>query len=146
MTAWLAVTVGVLSSVSVYLLLSRQSLRFLFGAALIGNATNLAFFSVAGARVAVPPVVPIGLNMPETAMANPLPQAMILTSVVISFGLTAFLLVLAFRIHQELGGADTDHMRMIEIPPDRPEAFDLAQSARRPEHPDLTTSLSEPPA
>jgi multicomponent Na+:H+ antiporter subunit C len=62
----------------------------------------------------VPPIIPDGLLVPATAVANPLPQALILTAIVISFSFFAFLMVLAYRAYQDLGTDDTDEMRLAE--------------------------------
>ena len=62
----------------------------------------------------MPPIIPADLDVPEIATANPLPQALILTAIVISFSLFAFLLVLAYRAYQELDTDNTDEMRLAE--------------------------------
>jgi multicomponent Na+:H+ antiporter subunit C len=62
----------------------------------------------------VPPVIGIDLDVPATATANPLPQALILTAIVISFSFFAFLLVLGYRAYQTIGSDDTDGMRVAE--------------------------------
>ena len=62
----------------------------------------------------VPPFVPEGAATPLEAIANPLPQALVLTAIVIAFSFFAFLLVLVFRSYQELGTDDTDEMREAE--------------------------------
>ena len=67
----------------------------------------------------MPPIVPAGRRCPTAAVANPLPQALILTAIVIGFALFAFLLVLAFRAYQALDADDTDHMRLAEPPASR---------------------------
>ena len=67
----------------------------------------------------MPPVIPEALAVPGVAVANPLPQALVLTAIVISFSFFAFLLVLAFRAYQQLGTDDTDRMRVAE-PVDEP--------------------------
>ena len=62
----------------------------------------------------VPPIIPIELMVPDGATANPLPQALVLTAIVISFSFFAFLLVLGYRAYQELGTDHTDDMRLAE--------------------------------
>jgi multicomponent Na+:H+ antiporter subunit C len=114
MTIVLALLVGVLFAASVYLMLSRTLVRYLFGLVLMGNAANLLIFAVGGLSLGEPAIVPSGLSAPNEAIANPLPQALILTAIVISFGLLAFAMVLAFRANQELGTTVTDEMRVAE--------------------------------
>jgi multicomponent Na+:H+ antiporter subunit C len=111
-----AVLVGVLMAASVYLMLSRNLVRFVFGLVLISNAANLLIFAGGGLTRAKPPLIPKGAALPDPGVANALPQALILTAIVISFGLLAFALVLAFRAYQELDTVDTDAMRVAEPP------------------------------
>ncbi|MEQ8656232.1 MAG: Na+/H+ antiporter subunit C [Hyphomicrobiales bacterium] len=115
----LSLLVGVYFAASVYLMLSRHVIRLLLGAALLSNAVNLLIFTAGRLVHEVPPVIPLGLTAPPTVTANPLPQALVLTAIVIAFSIFAFLLVLAMRAYQELGTDDTDHMRVAE-PVDAP--------------------------
>lgn len=110
----LSVLVAVFFSVAIYLLLSKHIIRILLGVAIFGNAVNLTIFTVGRVVREVPPIIPEDLELPGTITANPLPQALILTAIVISFSFFAFLLVLAFRAYQELGDDDTDGMRVAE--------------------------------
>jgi multicomponent Na+:H+ antiporter subunit C len=110
----LSLLIGVYFAASVYLMLSRHVIRLLLGAALLSNAVNLLIFTAGRLVHEVPPVIPLGLTAPPTVTANPLPQALVLTAIVIAFSIFAFLLVLAMRAYQELGTDDTDHMRVAE--------------------------------
>ncbi|MCT8999606.1 Na+/H+ antiporter subunit C [Chelativorans intermedius] len=110
----LAFTVAVFFAVSIYLMLSKHIIRILLGVAIFGNAVNLTLFTAGRVTRVVPPIIPVDLDTPAQATANPLPQALILTAIVISFSIFAFLLVLAFRAYQELGTDDTDGMRVAE--------------------------------
>ncbi|MGD1887008.1 MAG: Na+/H+ antiporter subunit C [Cohaesibacteraceae bacterium] len=110
----LAVLIGIYFAASIYLMLSRHIIRLLLGAALLSNAVNLLIFTAGRLVHEVPPVVPYGLYAPEAITANPLPQALVLTAIVIAFSIFAFLLVLAMRAYQVLGTDDTDHMRIAE--------------------------------
>lgn len=121
----LAFTVGALVAGSVYLLLSRNLLRLLFGVILLSNAVNLAIFLVGGLTFGEPPLIAAGQKMLEGTYANPLPQALILTAIVIGFGLLAFSLVLVYRGHQEMGTLDGDALRVAE-PPETPAASSTA--------------------
>ena len=91
----LVVTIGVLFAAGVYLLLERSLSRVLIGIILIGNGANLLFL-VAGGAAGRPPIV----GEDEGPMSDPLPQAMVLTAIVITLGMTAFLLALAYRSWQ----------------------------------------------
>jgi multicomponent Na+:H+ antiporter subunit C len=105
---------GLLFATAIYLILSRHIIRILLGVAILGNAVNLTIFTNGRITREIPPIIPEGSPMPEVAIANPLPQALVLTAIVISFSFFAFLLVLVFRSYQELGTDDTDEMREAE--------------------------------
>lgn len=83
--------VGILVSISVYLLMSPQLSRWLYGMVLFSSVINIIILLVGRTGKPVPPFVNQGMI---SQMANPLPQALILTAIVISFGLLAFILVL----------------------------------------------------
>ncbi len=100
-----------------YLLLSRHVVRMLIGVALLGNGVNLSLFLAGRLTRDVPPVIGAGETVLKAGAANPLPQALILTAIVISFSFFAFLLVLGYRAYQTLGTDDTRTMRFAE--PDR---------------------------
>jgi multicomponent Na+:H+ antiporter subunit C len=110
----LSILVGIFFAVAVYLLMSRHTIRILLGVVILGNAVNMLIFTAGRLTREVPPIIPIDLMVPETATGNPLPQALVLTAIVISFSLFAFLLVLAYRAYQELGTDNTDEMRLAE--------------------------------
>jgi len=114
MEAVLALTVAIFFAVAIYLMLSKHIIRILLGVTIFGNAVNLTIFTSGRVVREVPPIIPEGMDVPASLTANPLPQALILTAIVISFSFFAFLLVLAFRTYQELGTDDTDGMRVAE--------------------------------
>lgn len=93
----LILAVGVLFGAGVYLLLERSLTRVLLGFVLLGNGANLAIL-VAGGRAGAPPITSAGPE-PEP-MSDPLAQAMILTSIVITLALVAFVLAMAYRSWQ----------------------------------------------
>ncbi|MFC4554617.1 Na(+)/H(+) antiporter subunit C [Georgenia faecalis] len=131
----LVLLVGVLVGTGVYLLLERSLTRIVVGIALISNGVNVLFL-IAGGRAGAPPI--IGAAAPED-MSDPLPQAMILTAIVITLGMTAFLLAMAYRSWQ-LNGHD-------EVQDDL-EDRRIARRAERNELParstdDAGTSLAE---
>lgn len=102
MTVLMAALVAVLYGTGVYLLLQRTLTRVILGLALLSHGCNLLLLSAGGAAGLAPLVGLIGGDEP---VADPLPQALILTAIVITFGLTVFLLALAYRSFQ-LTGAD----------------------------------------
>lgn len=110
----LAVLIGMFFAVAVYLILSKAIIRMLLGIVILGNAVNLLIFTAGRLTREVPPIVPDGVSQIEGNFANPLPQALILTAIVIGFALFSFLLVLGYRAYQELDADDTDTMRLAE--------------------------------
>ena len=114
MEAWMAVVVGALFSVSIYLMLSKHIIRILIGAAILGNAVNLLIFTNGRLTREVPPIIGVYESILSAQAANPLPQALVLTAIVIAFSFFAFLLVLGYRAYQEIGSDNTDEMRVAE--------------------------------
>ncbi len=110
----LAVVVGLFVALGVYLLLSRSVIRMLMGVVALGNGINLLIFTAGRLTRAIPPIVPEGLTHPTLPIANPLPQALILTAIVIGFAMFCFLLVLAYRAYQTLDADNTDTLRLAE--------------------------------
>ncbi len=110
----MAVLVGVMVAGSVYLILGRNLIRFIFGLVLASNAVNLLLFT--GGRLAEPspPLIPEGALTPSGPVANALPQALMLTAIVIGFALLVFIFVLFYRAYQEIGTVDTEFMRLAE--------------------------------
>ena len=145
-TVVLPVVIGGLYTAGVYLLLDRSLTRVLLGFLLLGNATNLLLLS-AGGPAGLAPI--LGVNDPEQ-MSDPLPQALVLTAIVITFGISAFLLALIYRswrlVRQEVVGIDEEDRRVAarqstdadEIDPD-----DLAPEDRPAGHADSLVSDSE---
>ncbi|KXG88060.1 Na+/H+ antiporter subunit C [Agrobacterium bohemicum] len=114
MEAVFSVLVGVFFSVAIYLMLSRHSVRVLLGVAILGNAVNLLLFAAGRLTRAVPPIISANEDVLAPSAANPLPQALILTAIVISFCFFCFLLVLVWRAFRELKTDDTNEMRAAE--------------------------------
>lgn len=114
MEAALAITVGCFFAAAIYLMLSRHIIRLLLGIALLGNAVNMLIFTAGRVVSETPPIIADGASTISVPTANPLPQALILTAIVISFSFFAFLLVLAYRAYQDLGTDEVDQMRLAE--------------------------------
>ncbi|NAZ35277.1 Na+/H+ antiporter subunit C [Rubellimicrobium sp. CFH 75288] len=114
MEVLLVLCVGALTAASVYLMLARSVLRFLFGLVLLSNAANLVILAAGRLTTVNPPLIPEGASAPAAAVANPLPQALILTAIVIGFGLFAFALTLVLRAQGALGTLDSDDMTLAE--------------------------------
>ncbi|RWX06858.1 Na+/H+ antiporter subunit C [Rhizobium hidalgonense] len=115
----LAILVGLFFAAAIYLMLSKFTIRIMLGIAILGNSVNLLLFTSGRLTREVPPIIPANLESLPAGAANPLPQALILTAIVISFSFLAFLLVLTYRAYQDLGTDDTSEMRAAE-PDHRP--------------------------
>ncbi len=107
----MAVVVGWLYAAGLYMLLRRSVVKLVIGLAILGHATNLLIFTAGGLTRARPPLVPEGALQPQPPFADPLPQALILTAIVISFGVLAFALALVHRAYQTVGTDDLDAMK-----------------------------------
>ena len=101
MSVALLLAVGSLTGVGLYLITARSLSRIVLGFALLGHAGVLALLASGG----TPGSAPIAGSAPATELSNPVPQALALTAIVISFGLTLFLLALGRR-EQLLTGDD----------------------------------------
>lgn len=113
----LAVVVGVIFAASIYLVLRRSLVKLVLGLALMGHAANLLIFSAGGLTLGRPPFAPDeGAQLAES-FADPLPQALVLTAIVISFALTAFALALVYRTYTQVGSEDLDDMKGTDLPP-----------------------------
>ena len=138
-TVVLPVLIGGLYAAGVYLLLDRSLTRVLLGFLLLGNATNLLLLFTGG-PAGLAPI--LGYSEPED-MNDPLPQALILTAIVITFGVAAFLLAMIHRswrlVREEVVGTDEEDRRVAtrkatdrdELDPD-----DLAPDDRPAAHAD----------
>lgn len=110
MEAVLAVVIGGLYAAGMYLMVRRSIVKMIFGLALLGNAANLLIFTVGRLVRGRPPHIPADGVLPAVPMADPVPQALILTAIVIGFGVQAFALVLIKRVYQTVGSDDQDEM------------------------------------
>lgn len=110
MESVLAVVIGGLYAAGMYLMVRRSIVKMIFGLALLGNAANLLIFTVGRLHRGRPPHIPLDGSLPVLPVADPVPQALILTAIVIGFGLQAFALVLIKRVYQTVGSDDQDEM------------------------------------
>ncbi|MBN9653761.1 Na(+)/H(+) antiporter subunit C [Halobacillus sp. GSS1] len=102
----MAVLAGILFTTGVYNLLQKQLLRIIIGTGLISHGAHLFILTMGELKTGAPPVLTEGVEN----YTDPLPQALILTSIVISFGVTSLLLVLAYRAAKING---TDNMEQL---------------------------------
>lgn len=108
MSLLLALGVGVLTGTGVYLLLRARSFDTILGLTLLSYAVNLFIFLMGRIKVGAPPIVRKGMAATLEHYADPLPQALVLTAIVIGFGMTALLLAIALRARAEMGSDHVD--------------------------------------
>ncbi len=108
----MAYVVGGLFAASIYMILRRSIVKLVIGLILLSNAANLLIFTASGLTRGAPPLIPEGAQFPDPMpAADPLPQALILTAIVIAFGVLAFAVVLINRAYEILGVDDLDLMK-----------------------------------
>jgi multicomponent Na+:H+ antiporter subunit C len=110
-TVVLAVVIGVLYAAGLYMVMRRSMVKLVFGLALLAHAANLLIFTVGGLTRGGTPLVPAGAQVPIPPFPDPVPEALVLTAIVIGFGVQAFVLVLIKRAHHETGTDDLDSLR-----------------------------------
>lgn len=111
MEFWLSILTGVLFTGGIFLLLHRDFVKLVIGIVVLGNATALFVFVAGGVVRDVAPLIvsPEG-DLPEK-FADPVPQALILTALVISFGIQAFALVLFKKVYDVHGVDEADDLK-----------------------------------
>ena len=103
MEAVVAIAIGVLTACGVFLILRSRTFPVVLGLTLLSYAVNLFLFASGRLRLDAPPLIRAG-----TSYTDPLPQALVLTAIVIGFGMTAYLLMLALRALAETGDDHVD--------------------------------------
>lgn len=99
-----ATAIGLLTAAGVYLLLRGRTFPVVLGLALLSYAINVYLFAMGRLVVNLPPII----SDEATAYTDPLPQALVLTAIVIAFGMTALVVVLALRAYLETGSDHVD--------------------------------------
>ncbi len=103
----MSVLIGILFTAATYLILSKSLIRVIVGTGLLSHGAHLLILTMGGLKHGAAPIIVEGTKN----YVDPLPQALILTAIVISFGVTSFILVLAYRAYQELGTDNMDNLR-----------------------------------
>lgn len=113
MTLLLAVVIGILYAGGLYMMLRRSLGSLIIGLALLSHAANLLIFTVSGLTRGRPPLLSAS-GAVSGPVADPIPQALILTAIVIGFGVLAFALALLHRTYVLSGSDDLDRVRGVE--------------------------------
>ena len=106
----MAIAIGGLYAAGFYLVLRRNMVKLIIGLGLLANAVNLLILTVGGLTRGTPPLIPNDAGQPGTEFADPLPQALILTAIVIGFGVQAFAVILIKRTYATTGTDDLDRL------------------------------------
>ncbi|MCF8218206.1 MAG: Na+/H+ antiporter subunit C [Bacteroidales bacterium] len=110
MESLLAILIGGLFAAAVYMLLRRSIIKLIIGLILISHACNLLIFTIGGVIRGKAPLIEEGEKQITGIVADPLPQALILTAIVIGFGVIAFTIVLLEQVYKTTGINDTDDL------------------------------------
>jgi multicomponent Na+:H+ antiporter subunit C len=110
MEVLLAVCIGILFACGLYLMLQRNLMKVLFGIILLSHAANLLIFAVGGLSRGLPAFIRATADTTIGGSADPLPEALILTAIVIGFGVLAFTVVIVRRVFDTTGSDDSDQL------------------------------------
>jgi multicomponent K+:H+ antiporter subunit C len=119
MALLLSLAVGVLTGTGIWLLLRARTFDVIVGLTLLSYAVNVFIFLMGRVAIGKPPIIDAALAPTLASYADPLPQALVLTAIVISFAMTALMLVIALRAYAETG---SDHVDGAEPGVDRAPA------------------------
>jgi multicomponent K+:H+ antiporter subunit C len=104
MEALVALAVGMLTAAGIYLMLRQRTFPVIVGLSLLSYAVNVFIFASGRLAIGLPPII----SPSATAYTDPLPQALVLTAIVISFGMTAVILIMALGSYLETGHDKVD--------------------------------------
>ncbi|CAN0570295.1 unnamed protein product [Ectocarpus sp. 12 AP-2014] len=107
-----AATIAIVAGI--YMILAQNVVRIILGVALLAASANILIFLSGRLTSELPPIIPIGADVLSPAASNPLPQALVLTAIVIGFALTAFAVTLAVKAYQSLGTLNSNAMHDAE--------------------------------
>jgi len=111
MEVFLSIVIGFLYGGGLYLMMRRNLVQLIIGLGLLSHGANLLIFTAGGLRKGGAPILAEGETLFAATPADPLPQALILTAIVISFAVTAFALVLFLRTYESTGTNDVDALK-----------------------------------
>ncbi len=111
----LVLLVGILYSAGIYLMLRRSMVKLLIGLLFLGNGANILIFLTGGLTKGKPPIIDASEKNFTDIYADPVPQALILTAIVISFALTAFAIILLKKVYETTGSDDLDSLNIQDL-------------------------------
>lgn len=110
MESLLAILIGGLFAGAIYMILRRSIIKLIIGLSLLAHASNLLIFTIATVVRGKSPLIEESEKQITSNVADPLPQALILTAIVIGFGVTAFTIVLIRQVYQVVGKSDANKL------------------------------------
>tara|TARA_B110000014_G_scaffold261125_1_gene252238 strand:+ start:979 stop:1329 length:351 start_codon:yes stop_codon:yes gene_type:complete len=111
----LPLTIGVLVTISVFLIIQRRIIKVVLGFAMLSHATNLMIMASGWIHDGKPPILPAEKISIQTLLyVDPLPQAMVLTAIVISLAVIAFLLTVALNMHRNFKTDNINEYRRLK--------------------------------
>jgi multicomponent Na+:H+ antiporter subunit C len=113
----IAFSVAVISAAGLYQALSRDLVSIVIGLALLGSAANLFVFATGRLDSAIPPIISPGMEAVAGVVSDPLPQALVLTAIVIGFAFACFSIALVLAINGSTGLTDADALQRAEPAP-----------------------------
>ena len=111
----LVILIGILYGSGIYMMLRRSMVKLLIGLILLGNGANMLIFLLGDITKGRPPVIPEDAHVFIELYADPIPQALILTAIVISFGLHSFSIILLKRVYIVTGSDDLDELNSTDL-------------------------------
>jgi multicomponent Na+:H+ antiporter subunit C len=109
----LAILVGILYTAGIYMVLRRSILKFIIGLIFLSNATNLLVFLSSGITAGKPAFVDVSTS-DAASLSDPLPQALVLTAIVIGFGIVVFTMALKYKFYETTGTDDLDQLKQTD--------------------------------
>jgi multicomponent Na+:H+ antiporter subunit C len=111
----LVMMIGILYGAGIFMMLRRSMVKLLIGLILLANGANMLIFLLGDITKGKPPVIPDETNVFIDLYADPIPQALILTAIVISFGLQSFSIILLKRVYIVTGSDDLDELNTTDL-------------------------------
>ncbi|MEN0020901.1 MAG: NADH-quinone oxidoreductase subunit K [Planctomycetota bacterium] len=106
MSLLIAISIGLLFGTGAYMLMRRSLVKLVVGLVLLGQAANLLIFATSAPERGRPPLISVGQDTPPSPFTDPLASALVLTAIVISFGIASYTIVLIKRAYQDVGSDD----------------------------------------